>query len=224
MPRAPAWPRGPPVGKILPTHCARGEVGSQRPPHMGRAPTPFCRLKNFLRALRARPCCLLLGHRVFGCGSSAHNARPRLARAPTHGARTHLRLPLAKFSPSAARAARLLLSVPHKWGAPPPPPSPAARKIFPARCARGEVSSQRSPHMGRAPTPVCPLKNFLRALRAQRGGFSAFPTHGARPHLHLSLEKFAPRAASAALLPLLSSWPRSMSAFRLHPMLRASAW
>ncbi|CAD7958703.1 unnamed protein product [Amoebophrya sp. A120] len=70
---------------------------------MGRAPISVCRLKNFLRVLRARVSCLglRLGRRVCGCGSSAHNARPRLAA----------------------------------W------PACHVAKIFPARCARGEVAS-----------------------------------------------------------------------------------
>ncbi len=203
----------PPLEKFSPRAArTRGAVASQRSPHLGRAPTSVCRLRNFLRAPPARAARLLLNvPRTWGAHPAPSAAwfvekfsprralrarRDCVSATPAYGVRTQPRLPRGKSSP---RAARLLLNVPRKWGA--CPSTPVAWKIFSARCAHGKVVSRRSPHMGRArPPSVCRLKIFLRA-RARRKCFSAFPTHGARTApLRLPLEKFSPRAARAASL------------------------
>ncbi len=184
----------PPLEKFsFSARCARGDVASQRCPYIGCAPTSVHCLRNFLRVLRARR----------GCFSafSAHGARtqlrpplqfsarhPRFSAPPAHRARTHLRLSLEKFSPRA----RGCFSAFPAYGARTQLRLPPETFFFSARCARGKVSSQHSPHMGRAPTPVGRLKNFLRALRARQ-----VPPR-ARTHLLSPVEKFSPRAARAA--------------------------
>ncbi len=238
------------------------------PLHMGRAPTSVYRLKNFLRALGARVSCLglLLGRRVCGCGSYPHNARPRLAAWPAslsqkfsfsaRCARSEVscqRSPhMGRAPPSvcrlknflralAARAARLPLSVPRTWGAPPSfacrlrnsrcahgavapkrsqhmwrAPTPVCPlKISSARCARSAVASQHSPRMGRAPISICPLKNLLRALRARHCYRCRLLGHGV-----CRLGSSAPDAARVRLVGCVARFskkfpPRAARAARL---------